>query len=63
MLERNMMLPTRKGHSRIAVLAWTYYFMVELLSVISWKSDEWWFMLKDANDGVSHAACGLTSRV
>ena len=57
------MLPTRKGHSRIAVLAWTYYFMVELLSVISWKSDEWWFLRKDKNDEVSHAASGLASRV
>ncbi|CAK8695552.1 unnamed protein product [Clavelina lepadiformis] len=53
-LERKMMLLNlgSKGHSSILILFWGYLFCVELLSVISWDSNQWWFVRATVGDEI-----------
>lgn len=51
-LERNMMLLTSscKGHSKSILSFWSFLLLIEVLSVVSWNSKEWWFSHNKSTD-------------
>nr|CAB3219618.1 ATP-binding cassette sub-family B member 6, mitochondrial [Phallusia mammillata] len=52
LLERKMMLLSKKGHSPIALFTWSVLLLIEVLSVVSWDSDHWWFVGQNGNDQI-----------
>ena len=54
LLERRCVLPSisTRGHGLVLLVFWTTAFIVENLALVSWFSEEWWWIHRDHKYGL-----------